>query len=283
MLNSMASTDFEESLVRHVLWNIKMLDLRDGIFGKGIADLTLEEARRALDLIKKHNLSVYCLSTGLFHGDIEIGEDKFGSANMVKLSHVIKIAEILHPKMIRLLACQTSKRQEIVDSVKYIKSKHSWLFGLYYQAIQQIHDAGFHATIENEIGNCIFSRPEEITGFFHELDLKEKACLTWDVQNLWQMGIFPTMDSYNMLKELIGYFHLKGGQNKEGSNILYWSSALEDASWPVEEITGQVVKDGISPVICLNPSHGKPKENYDYTNIVKRDLDFLRKSVPGVE
>jgi hypothetical protein len=36
-------------------------------------------------------------------------------------------------------------------------------------------------------------------------------------------------------------------------------------------------------VICLNPSHGAPKPGYDYTDVVKRDIDFLRKNVEGIE
>ena len=45
----------------------------------------------------------------------------------------------------------------------------------------------------------------------------------------------------------------------------------------------RVAADGVSDVICLNPSHGKPKDGYDYTDVVERDLDFLRSEVPGVE
>jgi hypothetical protein len=41
--------------------------------------------------------------------------------------------------------------------------------------------------------------------------------------------------------------------------------------------------DDMCPVICLNPSHGKQKEGYDYSNIVKRDLDFIREAIPEVE
>jgi hypothetical protein len=59
--------------------------------------------------------------------------------------------------------------------------------------------------------------------------------------------------------------------------------ALQDASWPVAEITSAVVEDGVSPVICLNqPQHGAPKDGYDYDGIVERDLAFLRSTVAGL-
>ena len=58
---------------------------------------------------------------------------------------------------------------------------------------------------------------------------------------------------------------------------LQWRSALEDASWPVTEILSEVLADGASPILCLNPSHGQPKPGYDYSNVTKRDIDFLRR------
>ena len=97
------------------------------------------------------------------------------------------------------------------------------------------------------------------------------------------MGVYPSLDVYNKLRDLIGYYHLKGGQQGDESGKLRWRSSLEDASWPVVEITKQVVADGVSPVICLNPSHGAAKEGYDYSNITKRDLDFIRGAIPEVE
>lgn len=283
ILNSMVGRDFEQALDTHVSWGIKLVDLRDAIFGKNIIGLTEEEAERAAALIHERELSVYCLSTGFFHGDIELGEERFREDYLEKIDHVVSLAKILKPRMIRLLAARTSKRGDTEDSVEYIRANHPWLIPLYAEAIDGIYDSGFRVTIENEVGNCIFSSPEEILGFFEELDRPERACFTWDVQNLWQMGTYPTMDVYSKLKGLIGYYHLKGGQQADGSTELRWRSALADASWPVVEITRQVVMDGATEVICLNSSHGKAKEGYDYSNIVKRDLDFIRSAIPEVE
>jgi len=283
ILNSMAGREFEQALDQHVSWGIELLDLKDAIFGKGIVELTAEEAKDADALIRERGLSVYCLSTGLFHGDIESGEGKFRRDYLDKVDHVMEIADILRPQMIRLLAARTPRRGEVGNSTEYIRSEHPWLIPLYAEAVDQIHSSGFNVTIENEVGGCIFSNPDEIVGFFEELGRREKVCLTWDVQNLWQMGTYPTMDVYNKLKGLMGYYHLKGGQQADEGTELRWRSSLEDASWPVIEITRQVVMDGVSQVICLNPSHGKPKDGYDYSNIVKRDLDFIRRAIPEVE
>ena len=42
------------------------------------------------------------------------------------------------------------------------------------------------------------------------------------------------------------------------------------------------VDEGL-PAICLNPSHGKWKDGYNYDNIVLRDLEFIRANVRGVD
>ena len=292
ILNSMAGNEFEIALDQHVSWGIKYLDLKDNIFGKSIVRLTIEEAKHAAGLIHKRNLSVYCFSTVLFGGDIELGEDRFRKDYLQKIDHVIKIANILQPQTIRLLASATSKRGEIENSVEYLHTNHPWLIPLYIEVIDYLHkaycpkftnDLGFKVTIENEVGNCIFSTTEEIIDFFEALDRQERVSLTWDVQNLWQMGTYPTMDVYNKLKGLIGYYHLKGGQQSDDGIELCWRSSLEDASWPVVEITRQVVKDHVSQVICLNGSHGKAKTGYDYNNMTKRDLDFIRRAIPEID
>ncbi len=285
ILNSMAGREFEQALDQHVSWGVQILDLKDAIFGKNIVQLTEDQAAEAAILIRERGLSVYCFSTGLFHGDIEVGEKRFREDHLDKVDHVIELAGILQPDMIRLLSARTSKRAEIEDSVEYIRTQHPWLIPLYAEAIHRLYESGFDVTIENEVRECIFSNPEEIINFFEELDCGEEICLTWDVQNLWQMGTYPTMEVYDKLKDLIGYYHLKGGQSADAAHgsPLRWRSSLEDASWPVVEITRQAVMDGVCEVICLNPSHGEQKEGYDYSDIVKRDLDFIRRAIPEVE
>ena len=90
---------------------------------------------------------------------------------------------------------------------------------------------------------------------------------------------FPSLDGYRQLQPLLAYYHLKGGQAEDGTNELRWRSSLEDASWPVGEITRQVAADEVSPVVCLNGSHGRPKEGYDYSNVLERDLAFVRREI----
>jgi hypothetical protein len=282
ILNSMAGRDFKAALDQHVSWGLRMLDLKDAIFGKGIADLTDSEAQHAADLIQARELTVYNFSTMFFFADVSRGEAWFKSQYLDQVERLLEIAGLLRPTMIRLLGAEIGNRRDIDHSIPYLTQHHPWLIPHYQEAVDRISAAGYQVTIENETGKCIFSNPTEVNDFFRLLDRKGRACFTWDVQNMWELGAFPTLDVYRQLKEWIGFYHVKGGQVEGESRALRWRSALADASWPVGEITQQVVNDGISPVICINPSHGAVKEGYDYADVTLRDVNFLRQNIMGI-
>jgi len=281
ILNSMAGRELPEALDRHVQWGVELLDLKDGLFGRGVLDLTDEQAGRAAELAGERGLKVYCLSTGLFHDDAERGEAHFEARHLARVDRAIEIARMLRPRFIRLLAAWSRRRGDYDGCAEYVEAECPWLVGLYGQAVDRIHAAGFAATVENEVGQCIFRRPADIVWFFGRLGRREKVCLTWDVQNLWQMGTFPTFEAYEELRPLIGYLHLKGGQcdPPDGRGALVWRSSLAEASWPVAEIARRAAADGVSPVICLNPSHGCPREGAAGGDFTERDLDFIRRAV----
>ncbi len=283
MLNSMADRDFETALDRHVAWGLRHLDVKDSVFGKGVVDLDDAEAQRAAALIGARGLSVYCMSTQLFHGDVEVGETAFREAHLAPLERAISVAEVLRPNLFRLLSARTTGRAQLSDSIAYLRDEHPWVIACYREAVERLAAAGLRVTIENECHANIFSTPTEVTDFFAELDCGDAVNLTWDVQNMWQMGTVPTMDVYRGLRPLLAYYHLKGGQAEPGSRSLRWKSSLEDASWPVREITRQVVADGASPVICLNGSHGARKPGYSYDGVLERDLAFVRREIAGGE
>jgi hypothetical protein len=285
ILNSMASPDFDEALNLHVDWGIDILDLKDGILGRGVADLSDGEAGRAAEMAAARGLSVYCMSTGLFFDAVEKGEGHFRERHLGRVDRITEIARILKPKVVRLLAARSERREEIGDGIDYVLTEQPWLFGLYAEAVDRIADAGFTATVENEVHGCLLTAPSEVRRFFDLLDRPGKVMLTWDVQNMWQMGTFPTLEAYEELRPFIGYLHLKGGQCDEGdpAQTLRWQSGLADASWPVVELTQAAVDDGICKAVCLNPSHGERRPGYDYDGIVPRDLEFVRGAVRGLQ
>jgi len=282
MLNFMAGLNFIESLDQQLKWGIKILDLKDNIYGKSLIDLSDEEAMEVALNIKSRGMTVYCLSTTLFFEDIELGEEVFKKNHLEKIDRILELANILKPKVIRLLAARTSKRKEFTNILPYIKTHQAWLIPMYKEAIDKIDQAGFKATIENEANGCILSKPEEILGFFKALNCEEKVFLTFDIQNLWQMGTYPSLEVYEMLSDITGYFHLKGSQSLVDGGYTYYCTSLEDTSWPVVEITTKAVTEGKGVVICLNPLKGEKKNGYDYGDITKRDLDYLRNEIQEV-
>lgn len=281
ILNSMAGRDFEQALDQHLTWGLSVLDLKDAIYGKTVDDLLPQEAEQVAKAITSRGLTVETLSTGIFHADIEQDEAAFRARFSDKLARILKTAPILQPRNVRLLSVSSSKRAEFTDSVAYISDQHSWLLPLYREAIDQLHETGFRVVIENEVNKSIFSRPQEIVDFFRLLNCGDKAGFTWDIANLWEEGTFPSLDVYAQLKPLIWLVHLKGGRRSEGQRL---ASSLEDAMWPVKEIVSAVLRDEVSPVICINPSHGAKNPAYNHTLAdYQRDILYLRREFEGIE
>ena len=281
VLSSMAGRDIETSFDTHVAWGLRLLDLKDSLFGKAVEELTIEEAKRVKEAADRRGLRIHTLSTCLFHQNVEQGAKPFEDKDLPALQNVLAIAEVLSPLQIRLLTAWSSKRHEVLDSSVYLAKRHPWLVDLYRDAVDGIHEAGYRAVIENEVGGALLATPAEITGFFSALDRASSAGLVWDIQNLWQMGTFPTLHVYETIGPLISMIHLKGGRSETPGGALKWRSDLADASWPVVPIVRRVIEDGRSPVICLNPSHGLSPP--DFTFDPKRDIDFLRDAFEEIE
>ena len=273
MLSAMAANDFVTSLDTQRARGIRLLDLKNGIFGKDLASLTDAEAASAKQHSDERGMAVHCMSSVVFDGDIEAGESAFRVRFMPMLARITGIAGILKPHLVRLIAATSGRRAEFSDSAAYLRVKHPWLIPLYREAITAVNRAGFRVTIENECHHCIFATPLEVRAFYDALGM-DNVSFTYDVQNLWQMGTAPSVEVYRTLAPLVDYLHLKGGIADEAGNLAY-ASTLADASWPVVSIVREAAASGC-PVICLNPSHGRKKEGYDYANITARDLDFVR-------
>lgn len=282
MLNAMADADFDAAIAKHKEWGIRHLDIRDGIAGKWVKDITVDEAREAKRAADEAGLEVFCLSTSIFYGDVTDGEEAFREKHVGALDHILEIAEVFQPRLVRIIAAQLPGREADASAVEILKRDYPWLIEQYREVVDRIAATGLTATIENEANVSFLSRTQDFVDFFEWLDRPEVS-LTWDINNQWATGVFPAQDDYEQLKPLIHYFHLKGGQHEGDDLRLKWNSSLEDSTYDVVGITARVVADGVSPVICLNPSqHGENKPGYDYDNLVKRDVDFLRANVEGI-
>lgn len=283
LLNAMADPDFDTALALHKEWGIKHLDIRDGVAGKWVRDLTVEEARAAKLAADAAGLDVFCLSTAIFYGDVTEGEAAFREKHVGALDQILEVAEVFKPKLVRIIAAQLPGRAPEDSAIEILRRDYPWVVEQYREVVDRLAAAGFTATIENEANQSFLSRTQDFIDFFEWLD-RPNVSLTWDINNQWATGVFPTEADYEQLKPLIHYFHLKGGQSDGNDQKLKWNCSLEDSSYDVVGITSRVVRDGVSPVICLNPSqHGADKPGYDYSNLVKRDIDFLRANVDGIQ
>lgn len=283
MLNVMGGVDFRESAAQHQAWGLRWMDLKDAIFGKELKDLTIEDAHRVVEIMDEFELQAYCFSSVLLGGDLTAGEDAFAAGDLRDLEHILELAQIVKPRFVRLLGAQFPGRAAGENAIERIVDEFPWVIPAYRAAIQRIDAAGFAATIENEAWECMLSTTEEFRAFFAALD-GSQVSLTWDAQNQWATGVQPTVAVYEELRDLIAYYHVKGGRVADDGASLGWNVALDEATWPVREVTQRIVDDGVSPVICLNPpSHGRPIEGYGYGEAVTvRDLAFLRTQVQGV-
>ena len=280
VLNSMAGHEIEACMDQHLAWGLRVLDLKDRIFGKGVEHLSETEAEQVAALASDRGLSVHTLSTCVFHSDVEVGEEAFRKQWFPLLENAIAVSKIIKPGQVRLLMGGAHRRADVLDSSVYLAECHSWVYDVYREAVDRISDAGFRVVIENEVRGCLFSSAQEILSFFDMLDRSDAVSLIWDAQNLWQMGTFPTLDVYRMLKPIIGMIHVKGGRAEVSGGPLVWKAGLEDASWPVVPILKAAISDGLSPVICLNSSHGQRSE--DYVEDVAENLAFLRREIEEI-
>ena len=286
MLNSMAGPDFPVALDRHVALGLRLVDLKDGLWGQKVEDLNDEQSVRAAALIAERNLEAHCLSTALGWADANLGEKAWRAGQEQLLRRVLHIASILRPRYVRVLAVRIGTAEKPAGwSYDETVAAHPWLLTAYADLVRRINAAGFAACIENESRHCALARPEDVVAFFTALRplVKDGVCdYIWDVQNMWQMGTFPTLAGLQILRPYLRLLHLKGGR-ADAHGVLTEASALRTASWPVLQILEEVRRAGAVGVICLNPSHGKRQPDYDIWRVAQDDIAFLRESLPGLE
>lgn len=282
LLSSLAGSDFPQALQKQAGLALRLLDLKDGLWGRRIEEIDEATAVRAAELCAQEGMSVDCLSTSIGRVSLEetTHEDAFRAAGQPRLENALQVAHHLRPRAVRLLMPMLEEGGGGESAYAKVRATYPWLVFVYQDWVDQIEGAGCQPVLENEAFGCLFATPDDIERFFEDLD-RPAARFLWDAQNLWQMGVAPSLAVYRQLRRFMGGLHLKGGRAGE-SGKLETASALEDASWPVLEIVKAVVADGTAPVICLNPSHGRKPPGWDAWEVACRDVEFLRKNVPQI-
>lgn len=283
MLNDMAGGDFTTGLDRLAEWGISDLDLRGNVMGYSIGELPLYAAEAAMAEITKRGMSVFSMSTGLLVGDICRGPEIARREVDDILSRVLPNASVLRPRFIRLLAGQWPGRPPAPLAVQAILRDFPWVIDEYRRAASIVTEAGWVPILENEARDCFLSHPDEMVEFLKAVDVPSLR-FTWDVQNQWATGVYPTMAHLDQLAPYVSYYHVKGAKAGANPLVAEWNASLEDSTWPVVELTQAVVDRGLSEVICLNPTqHGKDLPDYDYSSVPEQDLKFLRTHIRDVK
>lgn len=257
LLSTMAGPDFPEALRKQSALGLTLLDLKDGLWGQRIEEIDEATAWRASSLIEAEGLAVDCLSSSIGCISFKEGmtEATFRAACEPLVENIARTAVILRPRMVRLLLPAHLPRATGESAFAAMQRTAPWVVTVYRGWIDRLAATGAVPVLENEAHGCLFATPADIAAFFSALD-HPAARYIWDVQNLWQMGVFPSLDAYAQLKPYIASLHLKGGRADTPGGPLVTAAALEDASWPVLEVVRAVLADGVVAVICLNPSHG---------------------------
>jgi hypothetical protein len=259
LLSSILGADFPLALERQKSIGIRYLDLKDGIWGKTVETLTGEEAARAAALIDGLDLRVHCLSTSIGYSDPESDTDEaaFRARHEPALGNVLRVARVLRPEVVRLLAPRLAPSAGEC-AVKRLDREFPWFVSVYRDWIDRIGEAGCGVLIENEASGCVLATITDITLFLARLNHPD-ARFTW-----------------------VGEIHLKGGRHDGSSNSLVWASSLEEASWTVVEIVRAVLEDGLVSYLCLNPSHGMRPSDWDTWEVAQRDVAFLRREFEAI-
>lgn len=294
MLTEMMGPDVERAVDALARLGIRHLDLKGGLYGRSIADVGPAERERLATLLERHGVSVWCFSSVL--GDVDVAavpERDFRLRMERGVASLLETARAIPPRMIRLLSCRFPERTAYANSNGWLRKYAPWVYAAYADAADAIAAEGIAVTVENEL-HGIFSQPDEVLEFFARVDRPGKMHFTWDIQNLWQSGCFPTLEVYHALRPVLNYVHLKGGQSAPDDPLtMRHRSTLADASWPVRAIVGAILADGVSPVLCLNCSHGSPGEDYPLKDLwgtpdlaaeeARRDVAWLRQTFAALE
>jgi sugar phosphate isomerase/epimerase len=280
-----ADTELAVSRLRDL--GIDELDLKDDIFGRQIEDLEVSRRRRLTELLERSGARAYCLSSSLGSDDVSvIGELEFRTRMERGVLNLLETIPYVRPRLVRLLACAGGPPTD--DPVSRVERLSPWVFDAYREAADALASAGPQVTVENE-PESVLSEPDAVHAFFARLDRPlDRVGFTWDIQNMWAAGTFPTLAVYEQLRELIDYVHLKGGRDSPASpRILTERALLERASWPVQELVGRIILDDVSPVLCINVSGPDlPIEVEDPGELwaaeAVRDIDYLRRTFSAI-
>ena len=184
------------------------------LWDKEVGGLSVEERRKALDLVKKHNKTVSCISRHVFAGmpmTTKVG-DELHTKHMDGLKRCIEMAHEFDCKTVRIMS---GKKEMILwglhGAEQWNVAKGAWdaLPPLIAPAVELAKAEGVTLVVETGNGTMINSC---WTGrkLIDDLDAKDTLKILWDpANNCWAHEIaWP--DGYETMKGgYLGHVHIK--------------------------------------------------------------------------
>ncbi|HEY8591165.1 MAG TPA: TIM barrel protein [Naasia sp.] len=272
--SDMCGTSLDDVLSFNAGLGISAIDAKTGLAGEPVEALTVEAAREFRRKLVDHGAYLFAFSTSLLHVDVAAVDALRGEAERVRA--LLPVLEALTPRYVRVLAPTMGNRAGASAS------SEGFPVGPVSDVIVEIArvcaEAGAELLIENGPEASIVSSPADAVSLFSGLAAREpRVHAIWDVQNMWQCGWFPTAADLPAMAPFTRYVHVKGGRTDDGAapGPLMWASALEDASWPVDDLLNAVTATATVEAVALNPSHGRMPEGVTAAALRDRDIAYL--------
>lgn len=185
------------------------IELRS-VDGVNVSDLTLEKVNEIKAYLKRKNIIISCIASPI--GKINIDDIDFENSfkkHYEKFKHVLKIAQILEVRYVRVFSFFLKKEEK--NRYKSIVLEKLQKF------ISEVKELDIVLLHENEKG--IYGDDIESCLEIMEVINSKKFKLIFDPANFVQVGILP-LEAYKQLKQYIEYIHLKDAKFTSGENVL---------------------------------------------------------------
>jgi sugar phosphate isomerase/epimerase len=268
--------DFESAVKQLAEWDVGWVDLRSGIYDKGIDDVTDAEVEQAQAVLEESGLRVACLASRLASPwkEHDLWDEADWEAELRNLDRLISLAEAFQTDLLRVYAYRKPNPKVAVDRPdleEYLEPVSQRL----RQAAEVAASHDLRLVLENEtfslVGNCQEMR-QVLDAVGHEALL---AC--WDVANGWACGEQPYPDGYDQIRDRIGYVHIKGAKSQPDDPNVYGGVALvgqDDVDY--ETILGVLASDGYDGKMALHPHHNLFLDECKLHDEANPDLEATR-------
>ncbi len=240
------SQDFEHALKVMYEYGVKGAELR-GLWNTNIADLSPEQVKEAVRLIKQYDMEVVGLATPFYKCDLRETENEFSGPmhlapvrtrqkQMEMLERCINLAHIFETRLLRVFsfwrkcALTPDVEAEIVEA---------------FEAPVAIAEReNLILILENEHACMIGSGSETKQFMSHIHSSHLRVC--WDPGNAFALGEKAFPDGYDAVKEYIAHVHVKDARRVIGPSGGY------EAAWTV---IGEGEVDYASQFAALKSDH----------------------------